>query len=243
MQIKVMTFNIRHGKGTDGKLDLHRITEAMGDNQADIIGFNEVDRHFSKRSEYTDQLSWLAKRLDMNQAFGATIALHARGTPVRREYGNALLSRYPIVLSENHMIGYHTRFLEGRSLLEINVHIHGQPMKIYLTHLSLNPLVRRKQIKFIAGKVNGERQPVILLGDCNMRPGSREWRLMSGYLTDACHAAGMSPSYTFPSFRPAAQLDYIFVSRNLHIASVEVIKKIPAASDHLPLMATLILKS
>lgn len=49
-----------------------------------------------------------------------------------------------------------------------------------------------------------------------------------------------APCYTFLSFRSKLHLDYIFVSQDIHVASVEVIEKITSASDHLPLKATLL---
>ena len=55
-----MTFNIHHGKGVDKQANLSRIAEVIDICNADIIGLNEVDRHFSKRSLYEDQAGWLA---------------------------------------------------------------------------------------------------------------------------------------------------------------------------------------
>lgn len=50
-------------------MDLYRIAEVIAKSDADIIGLNEVDRHFSKRSDYEDQINWLAKQLNMDSAF------------------------------------------------------------------------------------------------------------------------------------------------------------------------------
>jgi endonuclease/exonuclease/phosphatase family metal-dependent hydrolase len=63
LQIKVMTYNIHHGKGMDKQVNLYRIAEVIEKSGADIIGLNEVDKHFSMRSFYEDQISWLAKQL------------------------------------------------------------------------------------------------------------------------------------------------------------------------------------
>ena len=70
-----MTFNIHHGRGMDKQLDLYRIAEIIKASDADIIGLNEVDKHFSKRSDYQDQISWLAKQLNMNQAFSPSLSV------------------------------------------------------------------------------------------------------------------------------------------------------------------------
>ncbi|MCZ8514259.1 endonuclease/exonuclease/phosphatase family protein [Paenibacillus filicis] len=238
MQIKVITFNIHHGKGIDGKLNLNRIAEAVEESEADFIALNEVDRFFSKRSDYADQVSWLAERLKMNSAFGAAISLKPKNSDAKREYGNALLSRYPIVSVKNHLMD--SGIIEGRVLLETDVLMKEISLRMYVTHLSLNPLSRKKQIDFIADKITEDRPPVIIAGNWNMKPGGKAWRKISGILKD-CYATASTPCHTFPSLRPVMKIDYIFTSRNIHVASVEVIKKIPAASDHLPLIATLIL--
>lgn len=238
LQIKVVTFNIHHGRGTDGKLNLNRIAKAIEESEADLIALNEVDRYFSKRSNYTDQVSWLAERLKMYSAFGAAITIKQKHSTVVRQYGNALLSRYPILSEKNHLLD--SGIIEGRTLLEANVLINEKRLKMYVTHLSLNPRTHKKQIDFIAGKITEDHPPIIISGNWNMRSGGKAWRKITEILKD-CHTAAKTSCFTFPSLRPLLQLDYIFVSRNIHVASLEVIKKIPAASDHLPLQATLIL--
>ncbi|WP_036689843.1 endonuclease/exonuclease/phosphatase family protein [Paenibacillus tyrfis] len=238
LQIKVITFNMHHGRGIDGKLNLNRIAEAVEESEADFIALNEVDRYFSKRSGYMDQVSWLAERLKMQSAFGAAITLKQQDSSVIRQYGNALLSRHPIVSSMNHLMDF--GMMEGRSLLEADMLMIDRPLKMYVTHLSLNPGIRHKQIDFIAGKITKDRPPVIIAGNWNMKRGGKAWRKIAGIFQD-CYLATQTSCNTFPSLRPVLQIDYIFTSRDIDVVSVEVIKKIPAASDHLPLIATLIL--
>lgn len=241
MRLNVMTFNIHHGRGIDGQLNLNRISEVLEACEADVIGLNEVDRYFAKRSDFADQARWLANRLQMHQAFGAAVTLKAKAGGKTGQFGNAVLSRYPIVSQENHSFDFRSRIFEGRALLETSLQIDGQLLKIYVTHLSLNPFFHNKQTDFIVRKVADDQQPAIVLGDWNMRPGAGAWIKITRHLTDVCQAAGQAAFYTFPSFQPKSQLDYIFVSRHFHVSSVEVVQTFPAASDHLPLKATLIL--
>ncbi|GAX90724.1 endonuclease/exonuclease/phosphatase family protein [Effusibacillus lacus] len=243
MKIKVMTFNIHHGKGTDTKLNMNRIVKVMKESDADLIGLNEVDRNFSSRSEFMDQAAWLGEQLNMNHAYGAALTQNERGTGRLRQYGNALLSRYPIVSEKNHLFDFYSGLIEGRSLLETRLQIEGQALDVYITHLSLNPFLHKKQTDFILKKAADTKLPVLLLGDWNMRPGAKAWRKVTRHLTDVCDAAGTGSLHTFPSSRPRTQLDYIFVSRGFHIESAEVIKTIPEASDHLPLTAELVFSS
>lgn len=239
MKFKVMTFNMHHGKGTDGKLDLERTARMIEENGVELVGLNEVDRCFMRRSAYVDQASWLAERLGMYFAFGETVSFRPRKGMAVRQYGNALLSRYPITSVNNHPMDFYVKIIEGRALLETDVLIHDQPVKVYVTHLSLNPLLHKKQTEYIRNKIKNGPQPAIVMGDMNMRPGTARWRQMSSHMTDVCYAAGKSPCCTFPSFRPIFQLDYVFASSAIEIDSVEAVRTIPFASDHLPLQATL----
>lgn len=239
MEIKIVTFNIHHGRGMDGKLNLERIAQVIEDSNADVIALNEVDKHFSRRSGYLDQLDWLSDRLRMRHSFfGASISSSSTTGSVLRQYGNAVLSRFPIVSRQNHVFDGSPFHFEKRAVLEVFVHIRGHLVKMYVTHLSLFPYIRSKQVDFITDKIMNDNQPVILTGDLNTRPGTKAWHKLQQFITDACHHASMTPCYTFPSTRPLFRLDYIFVSRHFHIASTEVIASLPAASDHLPLKAT-----
>ncbi|MFC0271418.1 endonuclease/exonuclease/phosphatase family protein [Metabacillus herbersteinensis] len=239
MEIKVMTFNIHHGRGVDKQVDLYRIAEVIEKSKADIIGLNEVDRYFSKRSMYEDQISWLAKQLNLDHAFSPSLSIKSKNSTTVRQYGNALLSRYPIVTNKSHLFNYIPGLIEGRSLLDATIQINEQLYQIMVTHLSLNPLLHRKQTDFILNHLHTYPHPIIIMGDWNMKPGSRGWEKLTNELQDAWHFAGMGLGYTYPSLRPRMRLDYIFVSPELRVVEAEVILKSTNASDHLPLKTTI----
>src|SRR5690606_1310461 len=103
--VKVMSFNIAHGMGMDGQVDLERTAQVIEGSGATIVALQEVDRYFSDRSFYMDQVEWLSERLGMYAAFGANLN-QAPDNPERpnRQYGNATLSTYPIKYAENHFL-------------------------------------------------------------------------------------------------------------------------------------------
>ncbi len=68
----VMSYNIRHGVGCDGVLDLERIAGVIESVSPDVVGLNEVDVRFHRRSGWADQLGWLSRRLKMASCFGPT---------------------------------------------------------------------------------------------------------------------------------------------------------------------------
>ncbi|WP_306301269.1 hypothetical protein [Thalassobacillus sp. C254] len=78
MEVKVMTYNIHHGKGMDRKVDINRIADVIAQSNIDIVGLNEVDKHFSRRSNHMDQISILAEKLNMYEAFSASITLKSK---------------------------------------------------------------------------------------------------------------------------------------------------------------------
>jgi len=241
--IRVMTYNIHHGQGTDGRLDLNRIADVLIRSEADVIGLNEVDRRFSRRSDYIDQAAWLADHLQMHLAFGATANRKMGWGMPPGCYGNALLSRFPIVSETNHPLDVYVGIIEGRSLLECTLLVGDQPLKTFVTHLSPNPHLRKKQVNGITRKIALEPdcQPVVMMGDFNMRPGGKRWVQLHSHLEDVFHAPGMTDGHTFPSYRPLLQLDYIFASRNIRIQSAEVVAGVELASDHLPVRASIML--
>ncbi|MBO1514188.1 endonuclease/exonuclease/phosphatase family protein [Metabacillus bambusae] len=88
MEIRVITFNIHHGKGIDKQVDLYRIAEVIEISDADIIGLNEVDKHFSKRSLYKNQISWLAKQLKLEHAFSPSLSINSKNLKIQQRYGS-----------------------------------------------------------------------------------------------------------------------------------------------------------
>lgn len=233
MDLTVMTYNIHHGKGMDGKVNLHRIAQVIKQSEAELVALNEVDRNFSSRSYYVDQADWLANELDMNMVFGPSLSLEDHS----RQFGNAFLSRHPILSSKNHPISFGHSLIEARSLLEINLSINGKPVKAYVTHLSQLPLAHRKQMNFIIKKISDQSDTILLFGDWNMIPKSRAWNRLTEHVVDVWYTVNQTKGATYPSKRPSLRLDYIFSSPSLPLIKVDVLRTIPIASDHLPLKA------
>lgn len=238
IEFKIMIYNMHHGKGMDGRPNLERIAKLVKEISPDIVGFNEVDRFFHKRSGFEDQFSWFCGELGLNCAFGAAIT-RKKGTAVR-EYGNALFSRFPIVSHINH--GLRARRLtisEPRAVLEAEIDIGAKRvLKMFLTHLSFIPVLRRIQTELVVQRLEAELGPAVLMGDFNMIPGSGSWNRITGLLNDATHSVHGRPLGTFPSFHPVTQKDYIFTSQSIKIQNVQRIDRERLASDHLPLLAT-----
>nr|WP_269521728.1 endonuclease/exonuclease/phosphatase family protein [Bacillus sp. J33] len=233
----MLTFNTHHGKGMDRRVNLNRISNIIKSSNADIIGLNEVDNQFSRRSNFENQALWLANELKMDYVFGPAITYENQSENIFRQYGNALLSRLPIIKSENHPFDFLPRVAEDRALLEADIKIGDEIFTVYVTHLSFAPFQHRKQTEFILKKVSANPYSSIVLGDWNMKPFSKSWRLVTEYLKDV--NPGHEKNYTYPSRRPNVKLDYIFISREIEVISAGVFNAGIIASDHLPYMTTI----
>src|SRR6478609_2091418 len=73
-RLRVLTYNLHHGEGTDGKLDLKRIAEVIKATQPDVVALQEVDRNV-KRTNQVDQPAEYAKLTAMNAGFARAIDL------------------------------------------------------------------------------------------------------------------------------------------------------------------------
>ncbi|TMR99793.1 endonuclease/exonuclease/phosphatase family protein [Nonomuraea basaltis] len=238
-QIRVASFNIHHAQGVDDKLDLQRVADVIRTGGADIVGLQEVDRHWSERSEFADQASWLAERLHMHVVYGANLDLDplTPGAP-RRQYGTAILSRYPILDWDNTLLPRYDGH-EQRGLLRALVQVRGVRVQVFNTHLQHNNANERlEQVRAIQPLVAPREEPVVLTGDLNARPDAPEIRALSESLTDAWPRAGAGDGYTYPVAVPSARIDYVFTSADVRVKSATVATS--DASDHLPLFVDLL---
>jgi endonuclease/exonuclease/phosphatase family metal-dependent hydrolase len=53
--LSMMTYNVHHAQRAGDRLDLDRIAEVIRSQEVQVVGLQEVDRHWSERSEFVDQ--------------------------------------------------------------------------------------------------------------------------------------------------------------------------------------------
>jgi endonuclease/exonuclease/phosphatase family metal-dependent hydrolase len=220
-----MTYNIRHGRGLDGKVNIQRICDVIVKEDIDIVALNEVDQAFSRRSNYLDQGRWLANELQMNYVFGPALSLKGG------HYGNAIFSRFPMTKHKNHLFKLIPPLAEPRAILEAVISIDNINLNVLTSHFSIHPSLHRKQLDYW---LTYPASPCILMGDLNRGPRSNAYRKLSEKYID-CSAEHPFP--TFPSRKPRSRLDYIFTSSHFEIVKTAVIET--TASDHLPVLTTL----
>lgn len=275
MEIIALSYNIKTGLfHPEGLEAVARVIEAL---QPDLVALQEVDRGV-ERSAGVDQAGWLARRLGLHGVFGrsfdwAQIAqdsavqpgpgvLDIAGPPPDRptggEYGNAVLSRWPIERHAVHPLPMPPAWdrsaarwqPERRTVLATTVRVPEGRLHFLSTHFGLQPDERLAQASALLDVVAAwaPRGPLIAAGDFNAQPDSAEIARVRAGLVDAAAVIGLAGDdrVTFPSGPRGARtsngwagaLDYIFV-RGLVPLEARVPFDATCASDHQPLLARL----
>lgn len=249
--MKIVSYNICHGLGIDGRQDLKRTIDVLRQSGADVIGLQEVDKYFGERSGWQDQAACLAGSLGMYVTYGPNLDMDPLpdGGGHRRQYGTAILSRYPIIYSHNHRlprIDSPGNWNEPRGLLEAHLQIGRQTIRMINTHLGLSKEERLVQAKTLAELCQGTGSGrCIVTGDFNALPNSPELAPLLATLRDTyAYVHGGRHDGTFLSDSSGAPIaveciDYIFCSPDLEPVHASV--TVSLASDHLPLSASVTL--
>lgn len=227
--LRVLTYNIRHGARDDGRVDLAGLAGIIRESGADLVALQEVDR-YQVRSGLVDQAQWLAERLGMEAAFGANLR---RGLG---QYGNALLSRYPILSFRNVLLPGR---LERRGVLVARVLTPQGPVTVLATHLGLSRGDRDAQARAILAEAEREPGPTLLLGDWNTTTAAPELASLAARFRPALRQDGVEPANTFRAGRrePYAAIDHVFISEEWMVAGAAVLSG--RLSDHQPVRVDL----
>jgi len=223
----IMTYNIRHGVGMDRVLDLERTARVIQAANPDIVILNEVDEG-TARSLGVLQADSLGKLLNLFAVFGRSIDYDGG------QYGNALLSKYPII--DFRIVDLSTdSLLEGRSVFLSRIDVMGDTIIIMGTHLGLNPTEQRKQVQKIIN-ILPEENRLILAGDFNLESNSDRYALLTTYFRDSVAEVNSEPQPTFPADKPDRRIDYIFIGKDIRVVSSPQLQHadITLASDHQP---------
>jgi len=226
--ISMMTYNIHRGINKNGKLDLDGIAAVLKSSGAGIIAVQEVER-FSIRTGFKDQIRYLADKLSMQYAFGRSIHI------LNGQYGNGLLSKYPI--EEYEVIRLYSEG-EQRTLLRAVLNVDGKHLTVYNTHLGLGQAEREKQLKEMMKLASGEEN-LIIAGDFNSKADKLE--VVTAGLKDSGAIWNAEDRATFDESGLTERIDYIFASEDIKIKSYEVLET--EASDHYPVISSLMINN
>lgn len=227
--LKVASYNIRKGIGTDRLRRPERVLDVLNEVGADIVALQEADRRFGKRLS--------ALPLDLIEAHTDYVPVPFDTRPDSiGHHGNAILVHRSIRIVAHDVI--HLPTIEPRGAVLADLSWNDKDVRIVGMHLDLSGLRRRQQVRSVLAQIDARApaMPSVLMGDLN------EWSRQGGCLGEFVgrhHDCHTGPS--FHSQRPMARLDRIFVSPEFHIREAGTHHSLKArrASDHLPVWAEL----
>lgn len=220
-----ITYNIHRGTNVNGASSLNDIANILRKENPDFIALQEVDK-YNVRSGFQDQIKWLGNELDMNYVFGSNLNF------VVTEYGNGILSKYPILDSGQVMLAYES---EPRSLLWAKIETEEGILYLTSIHLGLDTEKRAEHFSIIEEFINSLDAPVLIMGDLNVLPDNQQLSQFRARTTGQLYYK-VNPTYINET---PIQIDYIFGKSIVEIDSYSIPSN---ASDHYPLILKFRLK-
>jgi endonuclease/exonuclease/phosphatase family metal-dependent hydrolase len=220
---RVLTYNVRHCEGTDGKINYDRIAKIISDMNSDVVCLQELDSVVT-RSGQKDQLKELSQRTGMYPYFGRSIDFEGG------KYGTGLLTREkPLKTMTVPLPGDEARsaaVAEFSDYVVISVHLDLQEDARVESAEILTDLAEEygDKIVYLAGDFNEENRTGDFFTEMN-----KAWNIMS------------SSDNTFSTDSPSKCIDFILTKKNNNVESVQTnvvysldSNNVDVASDHYP---------
>ena len=221
--IRVVTFNVQFARHVDRAIALLRSSAAL--RHADVVTLQEMDATGARR---------IAEALSMSYVYYPASVAPETG----RDFGNAILSRWPIVADAKIVLPHLARFWRSQRIATAaTILVGGVPLRVYSVHLEtpveIGPGSRRDQARAVVADA-GAYPRVVVGGDMNSRGIGNEFRA-AGFLWPTEH----NPITTL-----VFNWDHIFF-KGLAAADSEgagVVRDPFGASDHRPVWAVALLQ-
>lgn len=234
MNLKIGTFNIQHGinyphylETKESVIDLESCAKQIQKTGLDICALNEVynEEAFGK----VNQAKFIGDALGYHYYFARAIDISCG------EYGNALVSKYPVKYAKIYPIEIKKKdrkkgaHYENRVLLHAVLDVNGTELSVYVCHFGLSPDEQKKAEEIIVPLIKNDNRPAVFMGDFNITPDNGIIQHFREFLFDSSTLLNGSP-LTFPSDVPTKQIDYIFANNKIKVLSSEVVEV--SCSDH-----------
>lgn len=226
-ELRLLSYNIHHGEGLDGRLDLDRIAAFIREQRADVVALQEVDQG-CVRTGGTNQADELA-RLTGQRAFFVKFMDYQGG-----EYGMAMLTRLPVLKQQRIEL---PAGREPRAAAVVTVQTAGGPVTLADIHFYATETQRLAQAQALWKALAGTAHPVIWIGDFNSQRGDA---VMNWLEPQFAIPAKQGPTNTFPANLPRREIDYVLFhpKEAFTIKECRVLDE-PVLSDHRPVLAVL----
>jgi endonuclease/exonuclease/phosphatase family metal-dependent hydrolase len=237
---RIVTYNVHRCRGMDRRILPRRIVEVLRELDPDVVALQELlSENTGKRED--EQPRYIAEELGFAYTFGENRQLNGSG------YGNAILTRLPVTLTENFNLSHRGR--EERGCLRTDLLLSTQTtLHVYNVHLGTAYHERRHQGRRLVESDVLTREdvtgPRILLGDFNEWLPGLASRLLTEHFGSVDIRSHLGRRRTYPGFLPFLYLDHMYFDDSLRLerATLHRTGKAIVASDHLPLVADFSLK-
>ena len=221
--LHVVAFNIEYSLQMDSAIAVLTGDPALRD--ADVLLLQEMDEKATRR---------VADTLGMWYVYYPSVYRYK----IRRDLGNAILSRWPIVEDRKIILPHLSRVVHSqRAATAATIRVGDALVRVYSLHLGtmagLSPAARRDQLQAVLA--DAERYPrVVLGGDLNDE----------GLGAIARDVGYPWPTQRGPATTPVGRLDHILFKgfRSPDSAAAGTVLDNRDASDHLPVWAIGILR-
>jgi endonuclease/exonuclease/phosphatase family metal-dependent hydrolase len=225
-RLTLLTWNVHSCIGTDRRFDPARVVRFLKRVNADIVALQELGWHHRGEVGF-DQFDYLARETGY-QVHEALTKKHERA-----HYGNAILTRLPLLKKSEHDLRLPYRI--PRAALEATFEVEGKPLRVINMHLGLDPWERRDQVGRLLPMLDATPElATIMMGDTN------EWRAEGTALEDLQRRLPrLAAPPSFHTRLPRLRYDRIYLSGEIALEDFDAVRVHEArqASDHLPVIA------
>ncbi len=227
----VASYNIKHGRGMDNRVDLQRTARVLKTPDADLVALREVD-NACRRSGRIDEAAALGRLLGMHHAFGKFMDFQGGA------YGMAILSKYPVDRAITHRL---PDGAEPRCALEVIVRPPGAPAGVSFVCIHndwTDEAIRVRQVRALIAALSPRKHRVIPAGDFNAPRSSASMQLLPAGGWTILEKSGGGKN-TFPADKPRAEIDFIVLRGFGGRAPGCRVHAEAAAADHRPISAVI----
>jgi len=232
VDLRIVTYNVHRCRGLDRLTRPDRIAEVLRAIEPDVVALQEV---VGPGPRGANQAELLGAMLGMASVMAPTRLYRSH------QYGNALLSRFPIVHHTQHDLTWKT--CEPRACQRTDLLVQNRLLHVFNVHLGTAHRERQHQAARLAGHVTDRRLrgPRLVLGDFNEWLKGWATSLLGSILEGIDLPVSTRRKRTYPGFFPVLHLDHIYHDKSIDVVSVDLprTRRTLVASDHLPLVADL----
>lgn len=232
IDVRIATYNVHRCRGMDRRINPARIVDVLRDIDADVIALQEV---------IGAGLQGAGQAEEIGAGLGMGWVMNCVRTLRHHQFGNVVLSRYPIVHHSQYDLSWRT--CEPRNCQRADLEIGGEVLHVYNVHLGTAVFERRYQAKRLASFVHDRRVagPKVILGDFNEWMRGLATKTLTALFESVDISMHLKRRRTYPGLFPVVHLDHIYYDGPVKVLRVEMprTRKSLMASDHLPLVATL----